>query len=223
MEDCTFLNIQYLDVPKIFSMLAARLSNNGLVTMQLQGLMTTTSISGVIYMNKTNNKMSASTIGSVKTADGYVQHTTVTGYVMNRDRTKLLMIHHIKLNKWLPPGGHLEAGEVPHRCALREVLEETGIHARVIDIDEHDLNINEGIDAQIPRPYALLYVLIPETKDKAEHINLDMIYALEGDEDEAITMQVKEVSDVQWLTKEQVLLSDETFDSVKGFAKHNLV
>jgi 8-oxo-dGTP diphosphatase len=162
-------------------------------------------------------------VAATKTTDGYVQHTTVTGYVMNVEHTKLLMIHHNKLNKWLPPGGHLEAGEVPHRCALREVLEETGIHARVIDIDEHDLNINDGIDAQIPRPYALLYVLIPKNEDKAEHINLDMIYALEADEDEAITMQVKEVSDVQWLTREQVLLSNETFDSVKGFAKHNLI
>jgi 8-oxo-dGTP diphosphatase len=151
------------------------------------------------------------------------RHFTVTGYVMNKDRTKLLMIRHNKLNKWLPPGGHLEANEVPHEGALREVFEETGVRATVIDNDEHDLSLRGEVDVQIPRPYALLYQLIPEGKKDVEHIHLDMVFAFEADDSVDVSAQLEEVSEAQWLTKEQILVSDEAFESAKGFARLNLV
>jgi 8-oxo-dGTP pyrophosphatase MutT (NUDIX family) len=40
---------------------------------------------------------------------------------------KVLLIHHRRLGKWLPPGGECEAGETPLEAARRELVEETGL------------------------------------------------------------------------------------------------
>ena len=64
---------------------------------------------------------------------------TATGYVVNPERTKLLVIFHNKLKRWLPAGGHLGQNELPHEAALREVFEETGVRARIVS-DDSDLS-----------------------------------------------------------------------------------
>lgn len=45
---------------------------------------------------------------------------------------RVLLHFHRKLGKWLPPGGHIEDDELPDDAALREVLEETGLHVRLV-------------------------------------------------------------------------------------------
>ena len=59
--------------------------------------------------------------------DNLEKHFVATGFVVNKDRTKMLMVYHKKLGKWLAPGGHLEQNETPGQAARREVNEETGI------------------------------------------------------------------------------------------------
>jgi 8-oxo-dGTP diphosphatase len=39
----------------------------------------------------------------------------------------ILLIHHRRLDTWLPVGGELEPGETPLEAARRELLEETGL------------------------------------------------------------------------------------------------
>jgi len=50
----------------------------------------------------------------------------VAGYIVNNDR--LLLIHHKKLEKWLPVGGHIKKNEIPDDALKREVKEEVGIN-----------------------------------------------------------------------------------------------
>lgn len=50
---------------------------------------------------------------------------TVAVFVVHND--KVLLHFHEKLNRWLPPGGHIEENELPDEAAVREVLEETGV------------------------------------------------------------------------------------------------
>ena len=148
------------------------------------------------------------------------KHFTVTGYVTTEDKGKLLLIHHKKLNKWLPPGGHLEENEIPHEGAMREVLEETGLAVTLAGIEEHDFSLRNIVDMQIPRPYALMYQIIPENSKDVEHIHLDMVYIFVADEyDSTLEANQAEVYDVKWLTAAEILKSDDVFDSVKGFAK----
>jgi 8-oxo-dGTP pyrophosphatase MutT (NUDIX family) len=45
---------------------------------------------------------------------------------------KVLLVHHRKLNKWLPIGGHIELHEDPEQAALREAKEESGFEVELI-------------------------------------------------------------------------------------------
>ena len=55
---------------------------------------------------------------------------TVAIYVV-RDG-KILLIHHRKLDKWLPLGGHIELDEEPEQAALREAKEESGLDVELL-------------------------------------------------------------------------------------------
>lgn len=50
--------------------------------------------------------------------------------VYARRGTKVLAIHHHRLQTWLPIGGEMESGETPLDAAKRELLEETGLVGR---------------------------------------------------------------------------------------------
>jgi len=69
------------------------------------------------------------------------------GVLIHQD--KILLVHHKKLGIWLAPGGHLEAGELPHEAAEREVFEETNIHVKAID--PHQL-IESDVNQYVPNP-----------------------------------------------------------------------
>lgn len=56
--------------------------------------------------------------------------TTAGGFLVQNHRA--LLVKHKKLGIWLAPGGHVEAGELFHQAAEREVFEETGIRVRAI-------------------------------------------------------------------------------------------
>lgn len=144
---------------------------------------------------------------------------TATGYVTNLDRTKVLVIFHKKLQKWLPAGGHLELNELPHEAALREVFEETGICARIIK-DDPDMGLNGDADCQIPRPYSVLYQIIPSSSKDVEHIHVDFIYVMEAEESE-LKVNTNEISNAKWMTSDEIY-SCNCFDSVKGFVKNYL-
>jgi 8-oxo-dGTP pyrophosphatase MutT (NUDIX family) len=45
---------------------------------------------------------------------------------------KVLLVHHRKLAKWLPIGGHIELDEDPEAAALRESQEESGFEVELL-------------------------------------------------------------------------------------------
>jgi len=47
-------------------------------------------------------------------------------------KNKVLLIHHKKLNKWLPLGGHIELNEDPEQALFREIKEESGLEVEII-------------------------------------------------------------------------------------------
>ncbi len=45
---------------------------------------------------------------------------------------RVLLIHHRKLDRWLPLGGHIELDEDPEQAALREAKEESGLEVELV-------------------------------------------------------------------------------------------
>lgn len=112
-------------------------------------------------------------------------HITTSGLVINPEATKVLMINHKALGRWLQPGGHYE-GELPLALsALREVREETGSHPfRIFD------DIPLDIDTHA----------IPENpvKQEGDHYHHDFVYLMIAHED-APSAQEQEVSEARWV------------------------
>ncbi len=153
---------------------------------------------------------------------GMKKQFTATGYVVNEDRTRMLMIFHNTLRCWLPPGGHVDRDEYPSDAAVREVFEETGVHARHAGAHTMHLALDDPTEVQLPTPFAMSAQLIPESVKDIEHIHMDAMYLLVADHDADLTALESEVQDVRWFTKNEVLHHAETKDSVRAFARKQL-
>ena len=94
-------------------------------------------------------------------------HITGSGIVIVDQ--KMLLIHHRYMKEWFQPGGHVDPGETPDTCAIREVTEETGWHTA--HIAPH----------QAPLPIDIEMHLIPANpiKQEKEHWHIDFAYLLE--------------------------------------------
>lgn len=67
------------------------------------------------------------------------KHFCGSVWVLSKGKpTKMLLVHHKKLGKWLQPGGHIEPTENPVETAVRELKEETGIDISFL-LDEIDV------------------------------------------------------------------------------------
>ena len=89
---------------------------------------------------------------------------TATTFIVQNAAT--LLLWHRKLQMWLPPGGHIDPHELPHEAAIREVLEETGLHV-ALQTEPHTL----GTVTVLPQPYCMLLEPIGPA-----HEHIDLIY-----------------------------------------------
>jgi ADP-ribose pyrophosphatase YjhB (NUDIX family) len=104
--------------------------------------------------------------------DGVVREWTVATFVVHRGR--VLLLFHSKLGLWLPPGGHVEHGELPDEAAVREVLEETGVRCRLVG--------EYGVDVEYPRQLFRPYgIQVENIRPGVQHI--DLVYFAVADDD----------------------------------------
>ena len=106
-------------------------------------------------------------------------HFTGSGLVMSEDGSQVLLLHHVKLHRWLQPGGHGEAGETfGEHVAAREVAEETGLVPR--------------LHPTAPRPLDVDIHMIPARKNESEHEHLDLRYLFVADPSEPLRSEASE-------------------------------
>lgn len=101
-----------------------------------------------------------------------IKQFTSSVYII--DKARILLLFHQKLQKWLPPGGHLEENETPVEAAQREVKEETGLE--IIFWQEENIWVKEHNAVSFLRPYLCLLENIPAYKDLAPHQHIDFVY-----------------------------------------------
>jgi 8-oxo-dGTP pyrophosphatase MutT (NUDIX family) len=118
---------------------------------------------------------------------------TVAIFVVSQGR--VLVIHHRKLDRWLPLGGHIELDEDPEQAALREAREESGLEVELIG--ERPPTTGRGTRALIaPR-----FLDIHHITDTHEHIG--MIYWARP-KNGAVTLSALEHHDIRWCAAEEL-------------------
>lgn len=146
-----------------------------------------------------------------------------SGFIITPDRTATLLIWHNKLQKWVQPGGHVDEGELPHEAALREVAEEVGLRPRIVNCGvDLALSPTNKDESQMPTPYAFFREVIPARKAEPEHIHMDLMYIMEHNKVLPATISERELADVAWFTRAQ-LIDLDTFESVRAMGLKLLV
>lgn len=122
-------------------------------------------------------------------------HVTASAWVVNRRRTRTLLVHHARLDRWLQPGGHCDGEADVLAVARRETLEETGlvaapVSAAIFDVDAHE---------------------IPARPQEPAHVHYDIRFLLEADDGAEVVVS-PESHDVRWVALEEVgvLNTDES-------------
>jgi ADP-ribose pyrophosphatase YjhB (NUDIX family) len=156
--------------------------------------------------------------------DNQVQrHFTATAFVID-SRKRVLLLWHKRLQRWMPPGGHVDENETPEDAAKRECKEETNLDVEIVGDETENLfkeNPDEG--RMLKKPIAFLLENIPESVERNEpaHEHMDFLYlARPLNENEAEELARDESDGMRWFTKSEIEALDEKkeiFSNVKGY------
>ena len=115
-----------------------------------------------------------------------VGHFTASSWLVNKDLSKILLIHHKKLDQWIQLGGHCDGDSDIRKVALKEACEESGIddikilEENIFDIDMH---------------------LIPQIKQDAPHYHFDVRFLLQANNDK-LTIN-EEAHSLEWFAPDK--------------------
>ena len=125
--------------------------------------------------------------------DNRVAHFTASSWIINKDKTKVIMIYHNIYNSWAWTGGHADGNEDLLEVAINEAMEETGIHeVKPIFKEIFSLEIIT-VDGHIKRGS---YV--------PSHLHMNVTFLLEADDKELLIVKPDENSGVSWIPVDKV-------------------
>ena len=128
------------------------------------------------------------------TRENDVAHITASAWVVNKDRSKVLMVYHNIYNSWSWLGGHADGETDLLSVAIREVKEEAGI-SNVRPVSEEIFSLESlTVDGHVKKGN---YV--------SSHLHLNITYLLEADSEEQVSVKADENSGVAWFSPEDAL------------------
>lgn len=121
-------------------------------------------------------------------------HMTASAWVVNRDRSQVLMAYHNLYDSWSWLGGHADGEQDLLAVALREVREESGLR-QVAPVTENIFSLEVlTVDGHEKRG---AYV--------SSHLHLNVTYLVEGDDREPLTACPGENSGVAWFQRDKAV------------------
>ena len=136
------------------------------------------------------------TFDDVLTRDNTFGHFSASAFVVNKERTKMVVVYHIINEGWIYPGGHADGEEDFLSVAVREVEEETGLKATVIDSNIFSIQ-STPVKGHIKHD-----------KYVSAHLHLDVLYIMEADDKIPLVYREDESKGVKWIPFDEA--TDET-------------
>lgn len=123
-------------------------------------------------------------------------HLTGSAITVSADGTRVLLLHHKKLGRWLQPGGHGDPGETTgEEVALREAFEESGI-------------LGLALHATAPRPLDVDVHDIPARGSEPAHQHLDLRYLVVAPDEARVSPALAEIHEIRWVAWDDVAALD---------------
>lgn len=130
---------------------------------------------------------------NILTRDNQIAHLTSSGLILNPAMDKVLMIHHNIYKTWAWTGGHADGDTDMLEVAIKEAKEETGA-SEIVPLTTAMLSVDI-----IP-----VYGHVKNGKYVSSHLHLNTAYVLIADENENLTINTEETSDVAWVDVEKL-------------------
>ncbi len=136
----------------------------------------------------------------LKKPDHPPKHLVCYCAIIDPQASKILLVDHIAADLWLPPGGHVEKGELPIQAAEREILEELGVKASFF----------------YPKPF---FIDVKETSnDLVPHTDVNLWFLIQGSLQEVYSHDQTEFTSIQWFPFDQIPI-DRTHPELNRFLK----
>ena len=104
----------------------------------------------------------------------------------------MVVVYHIINDGWIYPGGHADGESNLLSVALREVEEETGLKAKLLDNQIYAIQVNP-VESHMKKG-----------KFVSAHTHLDVIYIMEADDTIPLTYRENESKGVKWIKFEDI-------------------
>lgn len=130
---------------------------------------------------------------SILTRENKNAHFTVSAWIVNKDRRKVLMAYHNIYQSWAWLGGHADGNADLKHVILKEIEEESGLtDVRFVSEDIFSLEI--------------LTVAGHEKKGEyvCSHLHLNVTYLLEADMETPIRIKEDENSQIGWISVDEI-------------------